>query len=77
MNVLVLGAGIIGTTSAYFLAKQGHNVTVVDRQKSVAMLKRLCKDEERFVQLILLTLSSDPWGSVLQSIALCKEVPLT
>ena len=37
MNVLVLGAGIIGTTSAYFLAKQGHNVTVVDRQKSVAM----------------------------------------
>ncbi|MDB9937935.1 D-amino acid dehydrogenase [Candidatus Thioglobus sp.] len=37
MNVLVLGAGIIGTTSAFFLAKQGHNVTVVDRQKSVAM----------------------------------------
>ncbi len=37
MNVLVLGAGIIGTTSAYFLAKQGHNVTVIDRQESVAM----------------------------------------
>ena len=37
MNVLVLGAGIIGTTSAYFLAKQGHNVTVIDRQQSVAM----------------------------------------
>ena len=37
MNVLVLGAGIIGTTSAYFLAKQGYKVTVVDRQDSVAM----------------------------------------
>ena len=37
MNVLVLGGGVIGTTSAYFLAKQGHNVTVVDRQDSVAM----------------------------------------
>ena len=37
MNVLVLGAGIIGTTSAYFLAKQGHNVPVIDRQESVAM----------------------------------------
>lgn len=37
MNVLVLGAGVIGTTSAYFLAKQGHNVTVVDRQDGVAM----------------------------------------
>ena len=37
MKVLVLGAGVIGTTSAYFLAKQGHDVTVIDRQDSVAM----------------------------------------
>ena len=36
MKVLVLGAGVIGTTSAYFLAKQGHDVTVIDRQDSVA-----------------------------------------
>jgi len=36
MKVLVLGAGVIGTTSAYFLAKQGHDVTVIDRQESVA-----------------------------------------
>ena len=37
MKVVVLGAGIIGTTSAYFLAKQGHEVTVIDRQDSVPM----------------------------------------
>ena len=37
MKVLVLGAGVIGTTSAYFLAKQGHEVTVIDRQNSVSM----------------------------------------
>ena len=37
MKVVVLGAGVIGTTSAYFLAKQGHEVTVIDRQNSVAM----------------------------------------
>jgi D-amino-acid dehydrogenase len=37
MKVLILGAGVIGTTSAYFLAKQGHDVTVIDRQDSVAM----------------------------------------
>ena len=37
MKVVVLGAGIIGTTSAYFLAKQGHEVTVIDRQDSVTM----------------------------------------
>jgi D-amino-acid dehydrogenase len=37
MNVLVLGAGVIGVTSAYQLAKAGHEVTVVDRQKSPAL----------------------------------------
>jgi D-amino-acid dehydrogenase len=32
MKVAVLGAGVIGTTTAYFLARDGHEVTVVDRQ---------------------------------------------
>ncbi len=32
MRVAVLGAGVIGTTTAYFLARDGHEVTVVDRQ---------------------------------------------
>ena len=32
MRVLVLGAGVVGTTSAYFLQQLGHEVTVVDRQ---------------------------------------------
>ncbi len=32
MKVLVLGGGVIGVTSAYYLAKAGHEVTVVDRQ---------------------------------------------
>ena len=32
MRVLVLGAGVIGTTSAYYLAKAGHEVVVVDRR---------------------------------------------
>jgi len=37
MRVLILGSGIIGTTSAYYLSKQGHDVTVIDRQNSVAL----------------------------------------
>ena len=37
MKVLILGSGIVGTTSAYYLAKQGHDVTVIDRQNSVAL----------------------------------------
>lgn len=32
MKVLVLGAGVIGTTAAWFLARDGHSVTVVDRR---------------------------------------------
>ncbi|MGB0733218.1 MAG: FAD-dependent oxidoreductase, partial [Pontibacterium sp.] len=36
MQVLVLGAGIVGVTSAWYLAKAGHEVTVIDRQVDVA-----------------------------------------
>jgi D-amino-acid dehydrogenase len=36
MKVIVLGAGLLGVTSAYFLRQQGHEVTVVDRQASPA-----------------------------------------
>ncbi|MEX8495366.1 D-amino acid dehydrogenase [Sphaerotilus sp.] len=32
MRVLVLGSGVIGTSVAYYLARSGHDVTVVDRQ---------------------------------------------
>jgi D-amino-acid dehydrogenase len=36
MKVIVLGAGLLGVTSAYFLRQQGHDVVVVDRQASPA-----------------------------------------
>ncbi len=32
MRTLVLGAGMVGVTAAYYLARAGHQVTVVDRQ---------------------------------------------
>jgi D-amino-acid dehydrogenase len=32
MKVIVLGAGVIGMSSAWYLAQDGHEVTVVDRQ---------------------------------------------
>ncbi|MFD1381753.1 D-amino acid dehydrogenase [Rhodanobacter aciditrophus] len=37
MNVCILGAGVVGLTSAYYLAKQGVQVTVLDRQPGVAL----------------------------------------
>ncbi len=37
MRVVVLGAGVIGVTSAWYLAKAGHEVTVIDRQTGPAL----------------------------------------
>ncbi len=37
MKVTVLGAGIIGVTTAWYLTRQGHEVTVVDRQPDAAL----------------------------------------
>ena len=36
MKVAVLGAGVIGVTSAYYLAADGHEVTVIDRREQAA-----------------------------------------
>src|ERR671929_1752381 len=32
LKVIVLGAGVVGVTSAWYLAQAGHEVTVIDRQ---------------------------------------------
>ncbi len=37
MKVLVLGGGVIGVASAYYLAKAGHEVELVDRQSGPAL----------------------------------------
>jgi len=36
MHVVVIGAGIIGVTTAYYLRRDGHEVTVVERRSGVA-----------------------------------------
>ncbi|GBR48542.1 D-amino acid dehydrogenase small subunit [Acetobacter pomorum] len=37
MQVIILGAGVIGVTSAWYLACLGHEVTVIDRQSAPAL----------------------------------------
>lgn len=37
MKIIVLGAGVIGVTSAWYLAKAGHEVSVLDRQPAAGM----------------------------------------
>jgi len=57
MRSIVLGAGIAGVTAAYYLAKQGHEVTVLDRQPGPAL-------ETSFANGGLVVPSqSDPWAS--------------
>ena len=37
MRVVVLGSGVVGVTSAYYLALAGHDVTVIDREAGPAL----------------------------------------
>src|SRR3546814_3758111 len=37
MKIIVLGAGAVGISSAYYLARQGHEVTVIERLAGPAL----------------------------------------
>jgi D-amino-acid dehydrogenase len=37
MRVIVLGSGVVGVTSAFYLARAGHEVTVIDREQGPAL----------------------------------------
>lgn len=57
MKVIVLGSGIIGTTSAWFLKKEGHDVTVIERQPGVAQ-------ETSFANGCQISVShAEPWAN--------------
>ena len=57
MHTLICGAGLIGVTTAYYLAKAGHEVTVVDRRDGPA-------EETSFANGGQLSPSYvDPWAS--------------
>jgi D-amino-acid dehydrogenase len=57
MRICVIGAGLLGLTSAYFLSEYGHDVVVVDRQSGPGL-------ETSFANGGLLTPSmSDPWNA--------------
>lgn len=53
MKVNVLGAGIIGITSAYQLAKAGYEVTVIDRQGGPALETSFANANGSLVRLLL------------------------
>ncbi|TMD71975.1 MAG: FAD-dependent oxidoreductase, partial [Chloroflexi bacterium] len=38
MKVVIIGAGVVGVTTAYYLARSGHEVTVVEKETEAATL---------------------------------------
>lgn len=57
MKIVVLGAGVIGTTSAWYLARSGHEVLVIDRQPEPAL-------ETSFANGGQISVShSEPWAN--------------
>lgn len=57
MKVIVLGSGIIGTASAWFLNKAGHEVTVIERQPGAAQ-------ETSFANGCQISVShAEPWAN--------------
>ena len=57
MKVVVLGAGIIGISTAWHLLERGHEVTVVDRQSGAAM-------ETSFANAAQISVSyCEPWAN--------------
>ncbi|MGC9491918.1 D-amino acid dehydrogenase [Vibrio genomosp. F10] len=57
MKVIVLGGGVIGLTSAWYLSLQGHSVTVVDRQSE-------CGKETSFANAGQISYGySSPWAA--------------
>jgi len=57
MKIIVMGAGIIGVSTAWHLAQRGHEVTVVDRQSGAAM-------ETSFANAAQISVSyCEPWAN--------------
>lgn len=57
MKVIVLGSGIVGTASAWFIRQEGHDVTVIDRQPGPAQ-------ETTFANGCQISVShSEPWAN--------------
>ena len=56
MKIVILGAGVIGTTTAYYLAKANHEVHVIDRQPEAAMETSFANGS------VLHTSEAEPWS---------------
>lgn len=68
MKVIVLGSGIIGMTTAYFLAKDGHEVTVLEKNDASALGCSYANGGQ------LSYCHIEPWASKTALKAVCKAM---
>lgn len=57
MRILVLGAGVVGTTTAFYLERAGNEVVVIDRQNEPAMETSFANGGQ------IAAAHADPWAS--------------
>jgi D-amino-acid dehydrogenase len=57
MRVVVLGAGVVGTASAWYLSRAGHAVTVIDRQGAAGLETSLANGGQISVS------HAEPWAN--------------
>jgi len=69
MKVLVLGAGVIGVTAAYYLARAGHEVTVLERREGPGLEASYANGGQLLGETIHPWLAPDVPGMVLRNFA--------
>jgi len=69
MKVLVLGAGVVGVTAAYYLARAGHGVTVLERREGPGLEASYANGGQLLGETIHPWLAPDIPGLVLRNFA--------
>ncbi|MBT4427525.1 MAG: D-amino acid dehydrogenase [Rhodospirillaceae bacterium] len=69
MKILVLGAGVVGVTAAYYLARAGHEVTVLERREGPGLEASYANGGQLLGETIHPWLAPDIPGLVLRNFA--------
>ena len=67
MKVLVLGAGVVGVAAAYYLARAGHEVTVIERREGPGLEASYANGGQLLGETVELWLAPDVPGMVLKN----------
>ena len=57
MRVVVIGAGVVGMTTAWFLAKRGHEVEVIDQESGSGLVTSYANGGQISVS------QAEPWSN--------------